>query len=161
MKKVVRLTESDLIRIVKRVIKEQSNSGKSVTEKGLNTVLNKVAKYEGDLKTLKPICDFCKSSGVYKQSNTDSLISMVSDAVSGLDNPLNIMGGGSISEVAKIIRTKSKSADETCALIKYYDVDGEDFYEAIYDDSITKINTAQPANNLIEAIKHTSNFYSL
>jgi len=159
MKKIVRLTESDLVRLVKRVISEQNDSAS--LSKGLKMVVNNASL---DLNGLKTICNFCKGRADLKQqTNTGQLITKVNKLLSGIENPVNLMGGGSVSNVAELINKEVKTPEEVCALIKFYynqkslvglsfGGDDEDFYEAISDDLTTKVNTTEPLRRLITSI---------
>lgn len=143
---------------VKPLISE--DEGGNSLKDGLIAICDKESN--NGLEGLKKVCDFCKTSNVSQQGNTGDLITKVNDILSGIDNPLNVMGGGSVKEVADLLSTELNNAEEACALAKFYynqksvvgqafGGDDEDFYEAIEDDSSGKINTAHPANDLINA----------
>jgi hypothetical protein len=165
MKKIVRLTESDLTRIVKRVIKEQMEMSLETSEsspiaKGLRKILNS----NKGMDAIKNMTYFCKKYGPAQEKYTNNVISMINNAISGIENPLNLTGGGSIAEVAKIFQKHVKTPEQVCGVIKNYKTeigtvnyaafggDDEDFAEAIYDDSITKLNFAEPLQKLLNAI---------
>lgn len=132
---------------------------------GLEATINRAT---GDLDGVKTICDFCKGrQDVKMQSNTSQLITKVNELLSGIENPVNLMGGGSVTEVADLISNEVKTPEEACALIKFYqnqkslvglafEGDDEDFYEAIHDDLVTKVNTTGPSRKLITAIGKTT-----
>lgn len=61
MKKIVRLTESDLIKIVKRVLKEQSDY--NVSPSGLSELLDSISS---KIKEIKNLIDTNKSTFKYK-----------------------------------------------------------------------------------------------
>jgi hypothetical protein len=143
---------------VKPLISE--DEGGNSLKDGLFAICEK-EKYNG-LEGLKRVCDFCKTSNVTSQGNTNDLITKVNDILSGIDNPLNVTGGGSVKEVADLLSTELNNAAEACALAKFYQNqkgivgqafggDDEDFYEAIEDDSLGKMNTSHPANDVINA----------
>jgi hypothetical protein len=142
-----------------RPLINEDEGGNSLKD-GLIAICEK-EKYNG-LDGLKKVCEFCKSSNVSQQGNTGNLIKSVNDILSGVDNPLNVMGGGSVKEVADLLLRELNSAEEACALAKFYHNmkgivgqafggDDEDFYEAIEDDSLGKMDTAHPANDVINA----------
>jgi hypothetical protein len=165
MKKIVRLTESDLTRIVKQVIKEQMEMSLETSEsspiaKGLRKILNS----NKGMDAIKNMTYFCKKYGPAQEKYTNNVISMINNAISGIENPLNLTGGGSIAEVAKIFQKHVKTPEQVCGVIKNYKTeigtvnyaafggDDEDFAEAIYDDSIAKLNFAEPLQKLLNAI---------
>jgi hypothetical protein len=142
---------------------EQGNTQLSLSQ-GLKSTINGASK---DLNGVKTICDFCKRSNVKQQSNTPQLITKVNQLLSGIENPANLLGGGSVTKVAELIRTQVKTPEQACALIKFYQNqkslvglsfggDDEDFYEAIHDDLVTKMNTTGPSEELINAIDATT-----
>jgi len=143
---------------------EQGNTQLSLSQ-GLKATINRATK---DLEGIKTICDFCKGRpDVKAQSNTSQLITKVNQLLSGIESPVNLMGGGSVTKVAELISAQVKTPEEACALIKFYqnqkslvglafEGDDEDFYEAIHDDLVTKMNTTGPAEKLINAINATT-----
>jgi hypothetical protein len=142
---------------------EQGNTQLSLSQ-GLKSTINGASK---DLNGVKKICDFCKRSNVKQQSNTSQLITKVNKLLSGIENPANLLGGGSVTKVAELIRAQVKTPEQACALIKFYQNqkslvglsfggDAEDFYEAIHDDLVTKMNTTGPSEELINAIDVTT-----
>jgi hypothetical protein len=142
---------------------EQGNTQLSLSQ-GLKSTINGASK---DLNGVKKICDFCKRSNVKQQSNTSQLITKINKLLSGIENPANLLGGGSVTKVAELIRAQVKTPEQACALIKFYQNqkslvglsfggDAEDFYEAIHDDLVTKMNTTGPSEELINAIDVTT-----
>ena len=148
----------------KPLVKEQGNTQLSLSQ-GLKSTINRATR---DLTGVKTICDFCKGRpDVKAQSNTSQLITKVNQLLSGIESPLNLMGGGSVSKVADLISTQVKTPEQACALLKFYrnqksivgqafGGDDEDFYEAISDDLTTKVDTTGPSGKLIDAIDATT-----
>ena len=126
-------------------------------EKGLRQVLNgiSVMTTDANVNDVNKVYTYCKSSNVTKQPNTDKVAGRIHDALSGLDNPLNVMGGGSVAETAKIILFHIKGATQLCSLLKYYkdSSGGENFYDAIYDDTMGKLDTVSPVGKLTDAFR--------
>lgn len=118
------------------------------------------------LTGIKRINDFCKgrSDCMTKNSGIVSIIRSINDALNGLDNPFNVFGGGSVDAISKIFYNYVENASAACSVIKHFETTrslgdvtfgmdgGEDFYAGIYGDSKWKLNTAEPANHLIDAI---------
>lgn len=121
-------------------------------EKGLRSVLNTISRVSVDVRItdLKKVCNYCKSTNVSKQPNTDKVASMINDKLSGLDNPLNLMGGGSVADSAKDILYNIKGAVQLCSLLKYYNQGGEDFYTAVEGDATGKLDTVSPVATMID-----------
>lgn len=170
MKKIIRLTEADLTRIVRRVLNEEmTNTSSSLTPlaQGLKKVIDGLGNNPG-LEGVKKITTFCKSRNDVKMDGyISNVIKMINNALSGISNPLNVMGGGSIDDVANIFRKYVKTPEQACSVIKNFQTEanladvtfgnkgGGDFYSGIYGDSKFKINTAQPANKIIRVIQMT------
>jgi hypothetical protein len=164
MKKVIRLTEADLTRIIKRVIQEQKLTP---LEQGLKDTISKLPSNPG-VDGIKKITTFCKNRNDVKYNDYVGKINkMINNALSGISNPLNVMGGGSIDDVANIFGKYVRTAEEACSVIKTFETEsnladvtfgisgGGDFYSGIWGDSKFKINTAQPANKIIYNIEKT------
>jgi hypothetical protein len=172
MKKIIRLTEADLTRIVRRVINEQMTNQTDSSPKltplaqGLKKTIDSLPDNPG-LEGVKKITTFCKTRSDVKYDNyIGNVNKMINKSLSGLSNPLNVMGGGSIDDVANIFRKYVKTPEQVCSVIKSFQtesnladvtfgINGGDFYSGIYGDSKLKINTAQPANKLIQVIEYT------
>ena len=103
MKKIIRLTESDLVRLVKRVIKEQSPyapgmAPKTTTPAGVNPTNKSSIKYTGEFKTdvsdefnKKEFEKFIKSqsgAGTFMQGNLYNFVP-ISNKVARVNNPNN------------------------------------------------------------------------
>ena len=164
MKKVIRLTESDLMRLVKRVIREEQTAPTGGTyldyfDKDLKVLLNSL---QGTLRVTKvediqKVYNYCKVTTVKKQTNTDMVADLIYSKLSGGDNPINPMGGGSVTNSANVIKNYIKGSTELCALLKYYNKGGENFYTAVSGDSTYKLNTDQPLSNMIDAFIYSVN----
>jgi len=128
MKKIIRLTESDLTRLVRRVIKEQANNNLK------NLLLKSVGNY-------KSVCSICS-----QQSNLDTnnprarkAASGFQQAIYGGENPLSNFGGGenknsSASKAGMALEKNLTSAEDICTMIKYYGEyygGDEDFCDAL------------------------------
>ena len=140
MKKIVRLTENDLSRIVKRVIKEQTNNNLK------NLLLKSIGNY-------KSVCQLCS-----KQSNLDTnnprarkAAHEFQQAIYGGENPLSNFGGGenknsSASKAGMSLEKNLTSAEDICTMIKYYgDYYGgdEDFCEALSGELKFKVDSTR------------------
>ena len=167
MKKIIRLTESDLARIVKRVIREQMETNSNPLAQGLKNVIDSLPDNPG-LEGVKKITSFCKKqSNLSNSKYVSNVIDMINEVLNGFSNPVNVMGGGSIDDVANIFRKYVKTPEQACSVIKFFETTagladvtfgnegGGDFYSGIYGDSKFKINTAEPANKLIRVIEMT------
>jgi hypothetical protein len=140
MRKIVRLTENDLSRIVKRVIKEQTNNNLK------NLLLKSIGNY-------KSVCQLCS-----KQSNLDTnnprarkAAHEFQQAIYGGENPLSNFGGGenknsSASKAGMVLEKNLTSAEDICTMIKYYgDYYGgdEDFCEALSGELKFKVDSTR------------------
>ena len=140
MRKIVRLTENDLSRIVKRVIKEQTNNNLK------NLLLKSIGNY-------KSVCQLCS-----KQSNLDTnnprarkAAQEFQQAIYGGENPLSNFGGGenknsSASKAGMVLEKNLTSAEDICTMIKYYgDYYGgdEDFCEALSGELKFKVDSTR------------------
>jgi hypothetical protein len=178
MGRIVRLTERDLTRLVRRVIREQEiENTASSTKKGLTPLAQGLKKVIDGLPSnpgvagIRRITTYCKGRTDAKWNDSIGRINdMINDALSGLSNPLNLMGGGSIDKVANIFIDHVKTPEQACSVIKSFQTEtnladvalgplgnqgGGDFYDGIWGDSKFKLNTAQPANKIIGAISRT------
>ena len=175
MRRTVRLTERDLTRLVRRVIREQEmENTASSTKKGLTPLAQGLKKVIDGLPSnpgvagIRRITTYCKSRTDAKWNDSIGRINdMINDALSGLSNPLNLMGGGSIDKVANIFIDHVKTPEQACSVIKSFQTSsnladvtfgiqgGGDFYDGIWGDSKLKLNTSQPANKIIGAISRT------
>jgi hypothetical protein len=140
MRKIVRLTENDLSRIVKRVIKEQTNNNLK------NLLLKSIGNY-------KSVCQLCS-----KQSNLDTnnprarkAAHEFQQAIYGGENPLSNFGGwdnkkSSASKAGMALEKNLTSAEDICTMIKYYgDYYGgdEDFCEALSGELKFKVDSTR------------------
>ena len=138
MGKIIRLTESDLTRLVRRVIKEQANNNLK------NLLLKSVGNY-------KSVCSICS-----QQSNLDTnnprarkAASGFQQAIYGGENPLSNFGGGenkksSASKAGMALEKNLTSPEDICTMIKYYgDYYGgdEDFCEALSGELKYKVDS--------------------
>jgi hypothetical protein len=109
MKKVIRLTESDLVRLVKKVINEQDLIGMA------NQILNGF----GDSNTkVKKFCDLCKKSKAQPHPRSTRFADAIRDAVQGVGTDEE-----SIYHVFDSLSQQvpdGKKFDEFCSLVKTY-----------------------------------------
>ena len=136
MKKVIRLTEADLTRIVKRVLKEQTSSDyiKNVVAGNvggaasdmvgmLSTIING-SGYAS--QKVKSIINKCSGSNFPITAQTNKIADSIYNAVSGLGTNENM--------VYSAMRTP-RSVDEFCGVVKSYKSSyGEDLYTALDGD---------------------------
>jgi hypothetical protein len=126
-------------------------------EKGLRQVLSgiSVMTTDANVNDVNKVYYYCKNSKVSKQPNTDKVAKEIHQRLSGMDNPLNVMGGGSVADTAKIILYNIKGATQLCSLLKYYkdSSGGENFYDAIYDDTMGKLDTVSPIGKLTDTFR--------
>ena len=138
MGKIIRLTESDLTRLVRRVIKEQSNNDLK------NILLKSIGNY-------KSVCSICS-----KQNNLDTnnprarkAADEFERAIYGGENPLSNFGGGnnessSASKAGMALEKNLTSAEDICTMIKYYGVyyaGDESFCEALSGELRYKVDS--------------------
>ena len=136
---------------------EESSTVSSNLEMGLKKVLNQSTK--DDLSSVKTVTNFCKSSSVTKQPNTNSVSALVNAELSGLDNPINLGStGGSVGRVANVILKHISGSAQLCSLLKYYSVDGEDFYTAVEGDANGKMDTVFPVKRLMDTFRRVIDF---
>lgn len=133
MAKIIKLTESDLRRIVKKVIKEQTSTEERVQKavtayitlglSELPTLIN--GSGTSDVK-VKEICNICNNSKVQITQQSNQQADTIRDAVQGAGT-----NEQSIFDVIKSLR----SVQEFCALSKsYLQSYGVDLYTDLDDD---------------------------
>jgi hypothetical protein len=112
MKKVIRLTESDLVRLVKRVISEQDIIG----------MANQILSGSGDSNTkVKEFCDLCKKSKAQPHPRANRFADVIRDAVQGVGT-----NEESIYHVFDSLEQQVRHGggdsyfDEFCSLVKAY-----------------------------------------
>ena len=140
MGKIIRLTESDLTRLVRRVIIEQSNNDLK------NILLKSIRDY-------KSVCNICS-----KQNNLDTnnprarkAANDFEIAISGGENPLSNFGGGtnknsSASKAGMALEKNLTSAEDICTMIKYYGeyyAGDESFCEALSGELSYKVDSTR------------------
>ena len=136
---------------------EESSTVNSNLEMELRKVLNQIKK--DDLSSVKTVTNFCKSSSVTKQPNTNSVSVLVNAELSGLDNPINLGStGGSVCIVSNVILKYIVGSAQLCSLLKYYSVDGEDFYTAVEGDANGKMDTVFPVRKLMDTFRRVIDF---
>jgi len=136
MKKTIRLTETELVRLVKRIIREQSEvSSSDNMKKGLQSIVNYGVKVD-----YRKVCNFCKKQNVSPQNpRAEKAAQEFSKLISGVENPFSNIAGflnkeSSAYKAGESISKNLKSAEDICSMIKYYSKysgTDEDFCEAV------------------------------
>jgi hypothetical protein len=109
MKKVIRLTESDLVKLVKKVISEQDLIGMA------NQILNGSGTSG---QKVKEFCDLCKNSKAQPKPRSNRFADVIRDAVQGV--------GTNEEKIFWVFDGLSSQAndgekfDEFCSLVKSY-----------------------------------------
>jgi hypothetical protein len=204
MSKIIRLTEADLTRIVRRVINEQSQLVASMgqppitktnpgqinatvsraqtpntktnpgqinttvsrakppipkTQSGSQSVsgseMEKAIMQAGNsgFKGVEAAVNFCKSKNVPNISKIDDIEQMISSAIGGVENPLNVMGGSpGLQKVGQIIVKNISNTTELCSLLKHYYINGENFLTAMKGEINTKLDSRSAADFILNAI---------
>lgn len=138
MKKVIRLSEADLTRIVKRVIKEQaSDVAKNVASVAapnpLSTLITSAVQVSNGSGTsdqkIKQFCDLCKSSNVQITQKVNSIANTIRTAVQGVGTDEN--------EIYNAV-FNLKTFDEFCSLVKAYQ---QSYKVDLYDDLDSDIDS--------------------
>jgi len=140
MAKIIKLTESDLRRIVKKVIKEQRSNlkeavpaiavaGASAAVTGLAGLAVAIVSGRGSSdEKVKQFVDLCAKSNSPITANSNKLADQVRDAVQGLgtneQNIYSIFGGA-------LDKTRVKTMDEFCSVVKSYQAS---YDVSLYDD---------------------------
>jgi len=86
MKKIIKLTESDLVRIIKKVILEQPDT------KGFPFQIEKSGYKQGDPSTVKPALK--KQSELVKNADLDIAVDILSAALDGIPGIGNLISAG-------------------------------------------------------------------
>jgi hypothetical protein len=107
MRKVVRLTESDLMRIVKRVINEQQNE--ELLTEGLSDIINKIKSKFPSKKEKELVSDLKNGLNIDEKSTKQEVINAVK----------NFFGGFSLMSKEEII-DNSKSLGQLVKYFTYY-----------------------------------------
>ena len=96
---------------------------------------------------------FCKSKKVANNQKNDGLEELIYQAISGVENPLNLMGGSpGLEKVAQILNKNISNTTELCSLIGNFMINGEDFETAIKGEVNTKMNSVGAADHVLLAI---------
>lgn len=145
MKKVIRMTEADLTRLVRRVISEQ---GAIIPgeEQDLRMKLQKLVG-AGSGHQFKTICRMCSEYSLDKNNpRAEKAANEFDHAITGGENPFsNIAGNNKESSAYKAgmaISKNLKSAVDICTMIqnyKYYTNQSESFCEAVEGELNYKI----------------------
>ena len=159
MKKIVRLTESDLVRIVKRVLNEQSVSTQPKVSELHTTLKNLVGAGTG--RDYKKICEICSKQDLnIDNPRARKAANEFADAIEGGENPLSNFGGSgpyantnsSAYKAGMAIQNNLKSAEDICTMIKYYSTysgSGEDFDEAVSGELSYKVDSTSNLNLMV------------
>ena len=143
MKKVIRLTEDDLARLVKRVIREQA------ADNSLKSSLLKLVG-AGSGQAYKEICALCSKQKMnYNNQKAKKAANEFEGAIYGGDNPLSNFGGGDnktspASKAGMAIEKNLQSAEDICDMIQYYSTwtgSGEDFCESVSGELSFKLDS--------------------
>ena len=142
MKKVIRLTESDLVKLVKKVIKEQDLIGMA------NQILS--GSGDSDTKVLE-FCNICKKSNLifYKDTGrVNQFADQIRDAVQGV--------GTNEESIYKVFEDL-ESFDEFCGMVMAYeDSYNVDLYTDLSDDISDEsewVRIMRPLRNLVHNIQ--------
>lgn len=163
MKKTIRLTEADLTRIIKRVIKEQA------ADNSLKASLLKLVG-AGTGRHYKQICALCSKQEMnYNNSRAKKAANEFNAAIRGGDNPFSNFGGGvnknsPAYKAGMAIQNNLQTAEDICDMIQYYSTwtgSGEDFCEAVSGelnykvDSTTNLDlmVGEPIFNVLNKIR--------
>ena len=145
MKKIIRLTESDLMRIVKRVISEQKPDSDKLNATIYKTLTKLV---NGKPEDYLPICKFCREQNVNKNNDRAKKAALeFKKAITGLANPFDnfiLPDKDSPAQTAgKALYDNLKSPEDICAMISYYDYytgSGELFEDALNGEINWKVD---------------------
>jgi len=148
MKKVIKLTESDLIRLIKRVVNEQNavsmitSAPQSTTQQqyapkststqssdspvsNMGKVLTQLVGY-GRGVNYEKICQFCKTQTLdINNPRAKQAAKGFSSAITGGENPFSNFGGyenknSSAYKAGMAIQNNLQTAEDICTMIKYY-----------------------------------------
>ena len=147
MKKIVRLTENDLVRLVKTILKEQAKPNNNLK----NILLQKVGTGTGG--AYKEICKICSQQDLnIGNPSAKKAAQGFANAIAGGENPLSNFGGSgpysnknsSAYKAGKSLENNLKSAEDICTMIQYYSTytgSGEDFCDAVSGELNYKLNS--------------------
>jgi len=184
IKKIV-ITESQLKTIINRMMSEQSVTNTSSaptpsTSKSNPSQINTTASSKpqsgsqsvsgsemekailqggnSGFKGVESAVNFCKSKNVPNISKIDDIEQMISSAIGGVENPLNVMGGSpGLQKVGQIIIRNISNTTELCSLLKHYYINGEDFLTAMKGEINTKLDSISAADFILNAINKINN----
>jgi len=159
MKRIVRLTEADLTRLVKRVIREQQNpvndlinkvAGPAPTSNNLKQFLSdKIGVGSGS--KYKEICFACMRQNNLNNNNprANKAAKEFDNAIQGGENPFSNFGGGenkdsSAYKAGMALQNNLTSAEDICTMIKYYSNysgSGEEFSDAVEGELNYKVDS--------------------
>ena len=148
MKKIIRLTESDLTRLVRRVIKEQQ----SLKPIFSGAEMQKSIKSNG-FRGIQDAVKYCKSKRIDKNPKFNKIEEMIYQSVSGVENPLNITGGSpGLEKVGQILSRYISNTNDLCSLIANFYVNGEDFETLMKGEINTKMDSTGAADHILKVI---------
>ena len=135
-------------------VTQQSGVNKPVTTSVSGSEMEKVLLQGGNgFKGIESAVNFCKSKNVPNNSKIDSLETMISTAIAGVENPLNLTGNSpGLEKVAQIMDKNIENTTELCSLLKNYYINGEDFLTAMKGEINTKLDSTGAASFILSAI---------
>ncbi len=155
MKKVIRMTEADLTKLVRRVISEQ---GAIIPgeEKDLRMKLQKLVG-TGSGHEFKTICRMCSEYRLDKNNpRAERAANEFDSAITGGENPFsNIAGDNKKSSAYKAgmaISKNLKSAVDICTMIqnyKFYTNQSESFCDAVQGELNYKVDSTSNLNLMV------------
>ena len=135
MKKVIKLTESDLMRIVKRVLSEQDNTGKTFVNKSKETIRTVGNSGEYDYNYLENTIPISKIAKVINDSITGNIVKSVGKFVSNSSSTLRSTVQDNEAVVEALFIRISKERDPIAAFNQVR----QDYYKQFKSDMMTDI----------------------
>ena len=143
-----------------RILEMHSGKKNVISEQSVPEMVNplemeKVLNQGGNGMTgIESIVKYCKTKNVSNTSKIDKLETMIDQAITGVENPLNLMGGApGLEKVGEIIKNNVSNATELCSLLKHYFINDEDFVTAMRGEISTKLDSTMAADNVLLAIR--------